>query len=397
MKIRATKAFKVLDSRAEPTIAITVKYKHDYFTAAAPSGASVGKNEAESYRKDVDTSVRYFNSRIASTLRGFKLKGFSDFEKLERKTMNLYANPTIALEFALLKALASSQRKEIYELLNPKASKFPVPLGKVIGGGAHAETGDIQEYLFAPDAKNFSKAAFVNAEIHKFLGKKLANFDKYFAGGKDAEGGWVTSLPATEIFKLCLEAKHYASTKLKCNVELGIDLAASQLYKKRKYNWMNFSSKKKKQLLSKKQQLDLIEDLMRDYKLEYMEDPFEENDMASFAELASIHPRKLICADDLTCTNPRILREIIKRRAATAVIVKPNQIGSLVKTKEFVDVAKGFGLKIVVSHRSGSLADPVLANLALGWEADYFKCGIAGGERVGKINELIRLENSVDV
>ena len=178
-------------------------------------------------------------------------------------------------------------------------------------------------------------------------------------------------------------------------MELGIDLAASQLYKRKKYNWINFSAKKKARALTKKQHLNLLADLMRTYQLEYVEDPFEESDFASFAELASIHPREKICADDLTCTNPDLLREVVKRRAATAVIVKPNQIGSLIKTNEFVELAKGFGLKVVVSHRSGSLAEPVLANLALGWGADYFKCGIAGGERVGKINELIRIEQNL--
>jgi len=302
MKIKAVKAFKVLDSRAQPTIAITVKHKRDYFTSAAPSGASTGKKEAESYRRNVDTSIKYFNSRMAATLRGFKLRSFDDFEKLEDKTMNLYANPTIALEFALLKALASSQRKEIYELVGSKAGqrasksaiKFPAPLGKVIGGGAHAGAGtkgagatvagDIQEYLFAPDAKNFSEAAFVNAEIHAFVGKQLAKLDPHFLGGRDAEGGWTTSLPATEILKLCLEAKQYASTKLNCHVKIGIDLAASQLYGRKKYGWTNYSDKKKVRVLTKNQHLDLLADLMRTYQLEYVEDPFEESDFDSFAE-----------------------------------------------------------------------------------------------------------------
>tara|TARA_Y100000310_G_scaffold326409_1_gene391274 strand:+ start:795 stop:1925 length:1131 start_codon:yes stop_codon:yes gene_type:complete len=376
MKIRATKAFKVLDSQANPTIAVAVKYKKKYFVSAAPSGTSVGKKEAEPYRKNVDTSVKYFNSRIAPTLRGFKFKRFEDFEKLEKKTMNLYANPTIALEYSLLKALASAQRREIYTLLNPKAKKFPKPLGKAIGGGAHAGVGDVQEYLFAPDKKTFTEAVLTNAEIYKHLEKKLKPI------GRDAEGGWVTSLPVKDILKLCLEAKQ------KFNVELGIDLAASQLFRKSKYHW-------NKKVFTKKQHLDLIANLMRDYQLDYVEDPFEETDLASFAELASVMLRKSICADDITCTNPSILREVVKRRAATAVIVKPNQIGSLIKTKEFVDLAKGFGLKVVVSHRSGSTTDVVLSHLALGWEADYFKCGIAGGERVGKINELIRLEHAL--
>lgn len=396
MKIKAVKAFKLLNSNASETIAVIVKTRGGSFVSAAPSGASVGKKEAESYRRNVDTSIRYFNSRIASVLRGFRLRKFEDFEKLEKKIVNLYANPTIALEFALLKALASSQHREIYELLDSKTKKFPVPLGKAIGGGAHAGVGDVQEYLFAPDTSSFSKAAFVNSKIYNYVQKQLVKQDKQFFGGKDAEGGWVTSLPVTEILKLCLDVKQYAETKLNCNVDLGVDVAASQFYKRKRYNWTNYSKTKKSLTLTKQQQIDTISGLMLDYKLEYVEDPFEENDFSSFAELTSRKMRKMICADDLTCTNPDLLREVIKRRAATAVIVKPNQIGSLVKTKEFVDVAKGFGLKIVVSHRSGSLAEPVLSHLVLGLGADYFKCGIAGGERVGKINELIRLENRVD-
>ena len=375
MKIKAIKAFKVLDSKANPTIAITTKYKNNYFTSAAPSGTSTGKKEAEPYRRNVDVSINYFNSRIASLLSGFKLKNFEDFEKLEKKTHNLYANPTIALEYSLLKALAYSQKKEMFELINPKPKRFPTPLGKAIGGGAHAKVGDIQEFLFAPDAKTFTKAALINSEIHQGLSKHFV--------GKDDEGGWIANLPVEEILKLCLDIKKRHSAR----IELGIDLAASQLYKRGKYYWS-------KKVRTKKQHLDFLVKIMREYKLDYVEDPFEENDIASFVELANITPRKMICADDLTCTNPDILREIVKRRAATAVVVKPNQIGSLIKTKEFVELARGFGLKLVVSHRSGSTTDVVLSHLALAWEADYFKCGIAGGERVAKINELIRLDRA---
>lgn len=394
MKIKAAKAFKILDSRASPTIAVAVKTRKGRFVSGAPSGASVGKHEAEAYRKDVDASVRYFNSRIASELAGFKLKEFEDLGAVEEKAANLYANPTIALEYSLLKALAASRRKysEIYQVVNSGAKKFPRQLGKAIGGGAHAGAGDIQEYLIAPDTKKFSDAVFINAQLHSYLKDKLAKKDKNFLAAKDDEGGWVTNLPATEILKLLLKAKRHAAKELNCEVDLGVDMAASQFYRKKKYRWDNYSKKQKRRRLNKNSHLDVVSDLMREYKLEYVEDPFDEKDFDSFSELANIKLRKLICADDLTCTNSHLLRKAIKKRSATAVIVKPNQIGSLIKAQEFVDLAKGFGLKVVVSHRSGSLADPVLAHLALAWEADFFKSGIAGGERVAKNNELIRLE-----
>lgn len=390
MKLLATKAFKVFNSKAEPTIAIAVKTKQGRFICSAPSGSSIGKKEVKSYKSTLDNEIIYFNSKIASAIRGFKLNQFEDFRGLEHNLTKIGGNPIIALEFAMLEALAASQNREVYEIINPKARRFSMPLGKVIGGGAHSGYGDIQEYLFSPET-TFTRAAEINAELYHLVREKLTK-DKLFQGGKDAEGGWLTSFPVTNILSILKEVKEQAEVRFNCNIKLGIDLAATRLFSKGRYRWSNYSDKRQL-TLTKPQQLELLTNLIRENNIEYIEDPFEESDMQSFVELSNIKIRKEICADDLTCTNPDILKEVIKRRAATAVIIKPNQIGSLIKTKEFVELAKKFGLTTVVSHRSGSTTDTTLAHLALGFEADYFKCGIAGGERIAQINELIRLES----
>lgn len=395
MKIKAVKAYKVFDSNANPTVAVAIKHKRGINVGSAPAGTSVGKHEAESYRRDVELDVKFFNQKIAPSLAGFKFRRFEDLTKLEPKLTNVFAGPRIALEFALLKALARDEKEEIYKIINPsiKSLKFPTPLGKVIGGGAHS-VGDIQEYLFAPKAKSFTEAAFINAELHKKIKSILEKKDKYFLKSRDLEGGWVSSLPATALLEICSDACRSMSQKLDYDIDFGIDLAASQLYQKQKYNWTNYSEKRKHLSLSPEKQIELIKNISNMYNITYLEDPLEEDDLAGFSILTDQMQDKIICADDFTCTNPNLLREVISHRAAKAVIVKPNQAGSLLKTKEFVDLAKGFGLKIIVSHRSGESTDSILSHLALGWQADYIKCGITGGERVSKINELIRLEHS---
>lgn len=395
MKIRAVKAFKVFDSNANPTIAVAIKHKRGIDYASAPAGTSVGKNEADSYRKDVDTDISYFNLKIAPKLIGFKFKEFEDLKLLEPKLTNVFASSRIALEFALLKARASNKGKEIYEVVNPgiKIQKFPTPLGKVIGGGMHSGIGDIQEFLFAPKRKSFSEAALINSQLYQWVGKTLAVKDNHFLRGRDFEGGWISSLPAAKLLEVGFSAKKYAAEKLNCDVEFGIDLAANSLYHQKRYVWKNYEGKQVS--LQREKQISLICDLVRKYGLNYVEDPLEETDVKGFAELCEKLPFKLICTDDATCTNSTLLRDVIASKAARAVIVKPNQVGSLTKTKEFIDLAKGFGMKIVLSHRSGESTDLILPHLALAWGADYIKCGIAGGERVSKINELIRLEHIV--
>ncbi len=393
MKIKSLRAFKVLNSRAQPTIAVQV---NNASWAGAPEGASEGKKEVLSFPKGVDHSVVLFN-KISKDIIGLDISKFSDLEKVELKlnATLLGGAPIIALEFALLKQLALDANKEIYRLIG-KPKRFPLPLGNVIGGGAHAGFGDIQECLLSPQTKTFTEAAFINAEIHRSLKAKLKQLDPSLTGGKTDEGAWISRLPDIVILEFINRIRGQAEKDYKVKILLGLDLAASQYFGANKYNLSNYSLERRKISLTSDRYFSLLQDWIKEFDLNYIEDPFEETDVRRFAELKStVRSDRIICSDDLTCTNIELLQKVIKNNAANAVIVKPNQIGSLIKTQRFVELARKHNMKIVISHRSGEMPDAVLAHLALGFGADYFKCGIAGGERVSKINELIKLERFI--
>ncbi len=391
MKPKNIRVFRVLNSRAELTLAVDV----DGFWAAAPSGASVGSKEVPAYPQGLDKSEDLFKKAIPF-LKKVEISLFKDFVKVE-DVISKIAKPsviggavTVALEFALLKWLASEQNKEIYQLLGPKPKKSPLPLGNIIGGGAHAGPGapDFQEFILCPQTKTFAEAAFINADVHRLFKKILEKGDRTFKGSKTDEGAWVTGLSVVEILDLLYKEKRNAENRYKTKIFLGIDVAASQLFNG-DYKLNNYSPKMRNVVLPANRYYNYIADLADRFDVWYVEDPFEEHDAEAFKRMRKEFPDKLVCGDDLTVTNPDILAKVLD--SVSAVIVKPNQIGSLVKAKEFVDLAKKKGLSVVVSHRSGDMPDEILAHIALGWGADYFKCGIAGGERVSKANELIRL------
>jgi len=186
-----------------------------------------------------------------------------------------------------------------------------------------------------------------------------------------------------------LEKKHRAK------IWLGVDLAASQLYRDRKYTWHNYSKRKKRLVLSAGEQKKLVLDLIQKFDLKYVEDPLQEEDFSGFSQLTGKVGRKVaVCGDDLTVTNFERLKTAIESGSINAIIIKPNQIGSLVQTKAVVDLAEKNGIIPVISHRSGSTCDTTLVHLAKAWQAPFIKIGIAGGERTTKINELIKIEGS---
>ncbi len=390
MKLKSIKTFKVLNSRAEPTLAISV----NGFWSAAPSGASTGKKEVPTFPQGIDASKELFERKVIPKLAKLNISSFEDLKKVE-EAINSVAKPTIiggsvtvALEFALLKALASDQGKEVYELLG-KPKKPPMPLGNLIGGGAHSiSSTDFQEFLISPKTKTFTEAALINAEIHCDFKKILSKGDRTFKGSRDDEGAWVTGLSTVEILDILFKEKRNAEKRYKTQILLGIDAAANQLFNG-EYQFSNYSPKLRSINLPPNRYYNYIADLIERFDIQYIEDPFEERDAEGFRKLKEEFSDRLVCGDDITVTNSEILKSVGK--SMNAVIVKPNQIGSLVKAKEFSDLAKKMDLKTVVSHRAGEMPDTVLAHIALGFGADYFKCGIASGERVAKINEIMRL------
>ena len=379
MKIRGVSAKSILDSRKEKTILISIRTNVGNFSASSPSGKSTGKHEAKPYIKSLEGDIKtikqlsdYFSEEL--------IEKFDDLRKIEDIVdRQIGANTLFAFESAVLKTLAKEQKKEVWELINPNAKKLPRLVGNCIGGGKHSsitKKPDFQEFLLIPESKNVKEAFEINKRIKKETREILLREDDKFKGEKNDEDAWMSSLNEKEILDILKKTK----------LNLGVDVAASTFYKRKNYNYKNPLFNR-----NKKEQFEYINNLIRNFDLYYIEDPFDENDFESFAKLLERFPDKLIVGDDLTTTNPERFEKAIKMKSISAIIVKPNQIGSLVKVKEVCEIAKKNNIKIVFSHRSGETEETILADLAFGFGADFFKCGITGKERGVKIKRLIEI------
>ena len=212
---------------------------------------------------------------------------------------------------------------------------------------------DFQEFLLIPDSNSVEKAFEMNKKAKEKAEEFLRRKDSDFKGNKNDENAWITSLNEKEIFDIMN----------KLNIPIGTDIASS----------------------------GYIANLIKNYDLLYIEDPFSEEDFEGFSKLLKKFPNSLIVGDDLTVTNSKRLKKAIEMKAINAIIIKPNQCGSLLEVKKVAELAKENGIKIVFSHRSGETNDDSLAHLAVGWECPMIKTGIVGGERVSKINELLAI------
>ncbi|MBL7100626.1 MAG: hypothetical protein ISS23_01585 [Nanoarchaeota archaeon] len=382
MRIKSIKARKILNSRKQQTIEITVNKK---YSAAAPSGASTGKYEIKAYpSKGINFAIEFINK--FKEFKGLKIERFEDLEKIEKILPIVKGNAMIALEFAILKAASNNN---IWKFLNFNADDIPMPLGNVVGGGAHvkgAEKPDIQEFLLLPKTKHLKDAIFANQYVYKLIGEKL-NIKK-----TTDEGAWSPNLDSSSILDLIQEAVEKTKKELGLKIGLGLDVAASEFFSGKKYNYNNYSKKTQKKNLTKEEQIRFMETLVKKYKLSYIEDPFHENDFESFKELKK-RTSTLVCGDDLTTTNMERLKKA--KECINAVIIKPNQIGSLLKTKEAVDFAVKNNIVPIISHRSGETMDTSISHLAVAWDIPIIKCGIHGKERQVKLKELLKIESEI--
>jgi enolase len=371
MRIKTISAKVISDSRKKPTIQIFVNGR----SGAAPSGTSKSRYEALDYPVSAGESARFVNSKLKHVLNGFRLEDFSDLEKLENKLPRIFgANPTIALEFAILNAWARDEKKPLWKLLNPKAKIMPRLLANVVGGGAHAikPVKSIQEFLISPQTASFESDVKEAQRIHKEIGKKLR------AKSKDLENAWITTQPIHKILNLL--------SKVAGQSQIGCDIAASTLFAHNEYHWRDFGA------LKADKHLQILANLAYEFNLFYLEDPFQQNAVLDFAKLLKKQKYSMVCGDDLVATNLKRLENAANENAINAVIIKPNQAGSLIKTKDVFDFAVSKGITPVVSHRSGETTDATIAHLAFAWQAPFVKFGIAGKERLAKLNELIKIE-----
>ena len=374
-------ARKVVNSSGKSSIEVSFKG----FSASIPSGTSKGKSERSDFTKSIDECIKAINSSRLN----LEINSFSDLDKLEVAFMDLGGNPVLASQIAVLKALSKGN---IFSFLNSSPS-LPTPLGNCIEGGVHSQgsTPDFQEFLvIAPKADSFFDAANTNMEVYTTVRDLLGRYDPNFKNEVTAEGAWRTYISNFEALDILKKASRSVEHKLDTEIKVGIDFASSSFFREGFYYYKNFSLDKPKRKFSRKDQIAFVNGLIKEYKLYYLEDPFDQDDFRAFASLNQ--NKALICGDDLTTTNTARIQKAIDNKSVNCVIIKPNQIGSLTKTFYAVKLAKKNNLFTVISHRSEETQDTWLSHLAVGFDIPIVKCGIFGPERTAKLNELIKIE-----
>ena len=382
--VEKVSAKEILDSRKDKTILVSIVTNVGSFSASAPTGKSTGKHEAVPYKKSLLEDIKTLEEFSAYFSKDI-IEKFDDLRRIEDIVEgHLGANTTFALESAILKALAKEQKKEIWQLINPEAKNFPRFVGNCIGGGKHSDTDgkkpDFQEFLIIPDTKTVKQAFNLMLDAKKQAEYLLKKKDKNFKSKTNDENAWITSLNDKEVLDVLSEIK----------IPIGIDVAASSFFKRKKYHYENPLLKR-----TEEEQMGYLSNILSNYHIIYLEDPFGEDDFKSFAELRKKFPNSMIVGDDLTTTNQKRLEKAIKNKSINAIIVKPNQIGSLSKVKQVCELAKKNNIKITFSHRSGETEENILADLAFGFQAEFLKCGITGKERESKIKRLIEIQESL--
>ncbi|MFH1801238.1 MAG: enolase C-terminal domain-like protein [archaeon] len=383
--IKEVSAKSILDSRGEKTIFVSIKSNTGAFSASAPNGKSRGKHEAKTYKKNLEEDIKTIK-KFSDYFSEEQIEKFEDLRRIEDIVDgHIGANTLFALESAVLKALAKEKRKQIWEIIEPeiKKKKFPRLVGNCIGGGLHSDSSkkpDFQEFLLIPDLKSVKENFEKNKSIKKEIEFPLKDSDKNFKGEKNDEDAWATSLNEKEILDIMNKKE----------VPLGVDVATSSFYKKKLYHYKNPMLKR-----TPEEQLGYLSNLIKNFELFYIEDPFHEEDFENFALLLKKFPGRLIIGDDLTVTNYKRAKKAIEKKSISAIIVKPNQCGSLLEVKRVCELAKENKIKIVFSHRSGETEETILADLAFGFQADFFKCGITGKVREVKLKRLIEIEKGL--
>lgn len=395
---------KILDSRGNPTVEVDIITWNGFGRAAAPSGASTGSREVVSFPEGgVSQVITEVEDLISSELIGMAAEDIEDIDEILKEidgTDNLSAiggNTTVAVSMAAAKAAAMSYNLPLYNFLGGNFIKeIPYPLGNMMNGGAHAgpNAPDIQEFLVVPvGASDITEAVFANVEVHKRLKELISKKDSSFTGGKGDEGGWIPNITNDQALEIQAQACEEVGDELGFIIKPGLDMASSEFWSEEEGKYVYGQDGLER---DSGDQVDYVKDLIDTYHMFYVEDPFDEKDFDGFAELtAKVGSKCRICGDDLFVTNSDLLAYGIERKAANAIIIKPNQIGTLTDTYETVRLAKENGVMPVVSHRSGETCDETIAHLAIAFGAPLIKTGAIGGERIAKLNELIRIEEEM--
>lgn len=405
-------AREVFDSRGTPTIEAEVYLSNNVFgSAIVPSGASTGKYEALELRdfdrnrlfgKGVLKAVNNINTILNDNLKGMRItnifqvdKKLLEIDSSENKS-NLGANALLAVSMAFYNAIAKVHEIDLFGLFGgANILKTPIPMLNILNGGVHASNNlDIQEFMIIPvNFLSFKEAFVASVEVYHSLKGILK--EKGYSTTVGDEGGFAPSLSShEEALDLIIQAIRSANYIDGENFMIGIDAASSEWKTQEKGKY--YLPKSKKSFTSH----DLVsywEDLCRKYPIYSIEDGLDEDDIDGWMDLTErLKDKILLIGDDLFVTNSKRLKEGIKKNIANAILIKPNQIGTVYETITTINIAKKANYKVILSHRSGETEDTTIASLAVGVQADFIKIGApCRSERVAKYNELLRIEEKL--
>jgi len=391
----------VKNSRGEKSVQIEVVTYEGRFKASAPSGKSKGKAEVVSYNsKGIVHSMKMLKA-FCPKLKGvnFIIKKVDDLKSIVERMRRFEArygrfggNVNYAMEAAFLKAAAADNGKELWEFINDDVNnglkpKMPMPVGNCIGGGLHSKKikgkrPDFQEFLLIPKEKTYSRAITINFRAYEHARTLLKT------RGRNDENAWMTDKTNEEVLDILKEvAKKY-------NIRIGLDVAASSFYEDGYYKYKN-----KELIRDKVDQSDYMEKLITKYNLFYVEDGMHEDDFGGFKEILSFVKEKgkktMVIGDDLTTTNLKRVHRAVRGGAINTMIIKPNQIGSILEVKKVVEFCKKNEIKMIFSHRSGETMDDTLADYCVGFGGQFMKHGIYGRERLIKMKRVMDIERKL--
>ncbi len=361
----------IVNSRGEKTIESEIKINESEGRYSSPSGASKGTFEAPSFPNGgINQSKKLLDNEIKPKLLNLDFSSQSEVD-------------------TLLRTIDGSNN---YSRIGGSAS---LSISIAVGGGSHSlgHASDIQEFLAVPlNPPSFKDAVFALISLHREVGEILINTDEFFLGGRNDEGAWCSSLHEDDILTALSEAINNIKKQTGIKFGIGLDIAAGTLWNQ---NTRIYSYKRTNMTRNRDDQIEYILNLIKKYDLLYVEDPLHDQDFPGFTEITQKTKNTLICGDDLYVTSVSRLGLGAREKAGNSVIIKPNQVGDLTGSQEAADIATQNDFKIIVSHRSGETPTSHLAHIALALNAIMIKTGVMGGERVIKLNELIRLEEEL--
>lgn len=414
-KIKQIVATEILDSRGTPTVEATVILTDGAVgIASCPSGASVSSYEAVELRDHDENrykgmgvlkAINNIDTVIAPVLEGMEASKQAEIDKRmieldgTQNKSKLGGNAILAVSMATAKAAAKSAVLPLFLYLRQflklehETLKIPTPIFNILNGGKHAPGGiDFQEIIIIPaSSKTYQEGLQMGEEIYNMLRVTLKG--KGLSTLVGDEGGFAPQLPANnDAFNILQTAISQSPYRYGYDVFLGADIAASTFFDKGQYHL-----REKPTGMSSKDLIAYYIQLLKDYPLLYLEDPMSEDDWDGWSELAKVcPPQTMLIGDDLISTNPYRLQMAIEKKVNNGIIIKPNQIGTVIESLAVVEVARQSGMKVIVSHRSGETDDDFIADFAVAVSADYAKFGApARGERVAKYNRLTHIEKQL--